>query len=492
VAFQNGVMMQYFHWYTPDDGSLWDEVAARASELAAAGITALWLPPAYKGTGGSRDVGYGVYDMYDLGEFEQKGSRRTKYGTREQYLAAVQAAQRAGMQVYADVVLNHRMGGDAAEPARATPYPQDDRLRPRSGLRDIRCYTHFHFPGRRKAHSQFEWRWRHFDAVDYDALDPGAVNTVYLLEGKSFDDQVALERGNYAYLMGCDLDFQSEEVRNEVTAWGKWYLDTTGVDGFRLDAVKHIAAWFFPQWLDAMERHAGKDLFVVGEYWTPDVASLHWYLDALGGRLHVFGVPLHYALHYASHGGGHYDMRRIIEGTLLQQRSPQVVSFVDNHDSQPLQALESTVEPWFKPLAYALILLRQEGYPCLFYPDYYGAAYEDQGRDGRRHHVVLPSHRWLIDRFLHARRHYAWGPQYDYLDHWNRVGWTRLGDAAHPKAMAVLMSDGPEGTRWMDVGKPRARFVDLTEHVREPVETNEHGWGEFRCNGGSVSVWVQE
>jgi alpha-amylase len=492
VAFQNGVMMQYFHWYSRDDGSLWDEVAARASDLAAAGVTALWLPPAYKGTGGSRDVGYGVYDMYDLGEFEQKGSRRTKYGTREQYLAAVKAAQRAGMQVYADVVLNHRMGGDAAEPARATPYPQDDRLRPRSGLREIRCYTHFHFPGRSKAHSAFEWHWRHFDAVDYDELDPGAVNTVNLLEGKSFDDQVALERGNYAYLMGCDLDFQSEEVRNEVMAWGKWYLDTTGVDGFRLDAVKHIAAWFFPQWLDAMERHAGRDLFVVGEYWTPDLASLHWYLDALGGRLHVFGVPLHYAFHYASRGGGHYDMRRIIEGTLLRQRSTQVVSFVDNHDSQPLQALESTVEPWFKPLAYAMILLRQEGYPCLFYPDYYGAEYEDQGRDGKRHRVVLPSHRWLIDKFLHARRRYAWGPQYDYLEHWNRVGWTRLGDAAHPKAMAVLMSDGPGGTKWMEVGKPRARFADLTEHVREPVETNEHGWGEFCCNGGSVSVWVQE
>ena len=35
--------------------------------------------------------------------------------------------------------------------------------------------------------------------------------------------------------------------------------------------------------------------------------------------------------------------------------------------------------------------------------------------------------------------------------------------------MAVLMSDGPEGTKWMEVGKPNARFTDLTEHVKEPV-----------------------
>ena len=73
-------------------------------------------------------------------------------------------------------------------------------------------------------------------------------------------------------------------------------------------------------------------------------------------------------------------MRRLLDGSLMADRGPFAVTFVDNHDSQPLQALESTVEPWFKPLAYALILLRREGYPCVFYPDYYGAAYEDGGR----------------------------------------------------------------------------------------------------------------
>jgi alpha-amylase len=492
MAATNGVMMQFFHWYTPADGSLWNEAASRARELADAGFTALWLPPAYKGSGGGADVGYGVYDMYDLGEFDQKGSVRTKYGTKEQYLAAVGALQKAGLQVYADTVLNHRMGADAAEIVRATPYPQDDRLRAKGAPREIEAYTRFSFPGRQGAHSQFEWRARHFDAVDYDHRNPGEKGTVYLLEGKQFDDQVALENGNFSYLMGADLDFQDRQVRDEVTAWGKWYLDTTGVDGFRLDAVKHISAWFFPQWLDEMERHAGRDLFVVAEYWTPEVSALHWYLDRLGGRITAFGVPLHYHFHYASRAGGNYDMRRLLDGTLMQQRGLETVTFVDNHDSQPLQALESVVEPWFKPLAYALLLLRREGYPCVFAADYYGAEYEDLGRDGNRHRIDMPSHRWLIDKFLDARRHCAWGPQVDYLDHWNRVGWVRLGDGEHPKAMAVLMSDGQEGTKWMEVGRANARFIDVTGHQREPVTTNEAGWGEFRCNGGSVSVWVQQ
>ena len=47
----NGVIMQYFHSYVPADGTLWQEAAARARELAQAGITGIWLPPAYKGVG---------------------------------------------------------------------------------------------------------------------------------------------------------------------------------------------------------------------------------------------------------------------------------------------------------------------------------------------------------------------------------------------------------------------------------------------------------
>ena len=146
-----------------------ERAASHAEELAPAGITALWLPPAYKGAGGGHDVGYGVYDMYDLGEFDQKGSVRTKYGTQEQYRARGQGPAAGGVQVYADVVLNHRMGGDAVETARATPFSQDDRLRPKGEPRDIQAYTHFHFPGRKRKYSAFEWHWRHFDAVDYDA-----------------------------------------------------------------------------------------------------------------------------------------------------------------------------------------------------------------------------------------------------------------------------------------------------------------------------------
>ncbi|HIK08234.1 MAG TPA: alpha-amylase [Trichormus sp. M33_DOE_039] len=492
MAKINGTMMQYFHWYTPNDGNLWSKVENSAPELADAGFTALWLPPAYKGFAGAYDVGYGVYDLFDLGEFDQKGSVRTKYGTRQQYLDAVKSLQTHGLQVYADAVLNHKMGGDGVETPKATPFSQDDRLNPKGGLQEIKTYSHYYFPGRQGKYSNFEWHWWHFDAVDYNEYNSGDRGTIYLLEGKKFDDYVALEKGNFAYLMGCDLDFQNDWVRGEITYWGKWYLDNTNVNGFRLDAIKHISTWFFPQWIDELERHAGKDLFFVGEYWYNDINTLLWYVDAVRGRMSVFDVPLHYNFHQASKSGGNYDMRRILDGTMMQKRPTHAVTFVENHDSQPLQALESVVEPWFKPLAYAIILLRQEGYPCVFSADYYGAEYEDWGKDGNRYKIFMPSHRWVIDQLLYARKHYAYGPQYDYFDHWNTIGWTRLGDEDHPKAMAVIMSDGSEGNKWMEVGKPNTKFIDLTQHIKEPVYTNEWGWGEFRCLGGSVSVWVQE
>ena len=91
---------------------------------------------------------FGVYDMYYLGEFDQKGSIRTKYGTKQQYLAAVEALQQSGIQVYADVVLNHRLGGDELETMNAIPFSQGDRLNPKGAMRQIKFYTHFTFPGR--------------------------------------------------------------------------------------------------------------------------------------------------------------------------------------------------------------------------------------------------------------------------------------------------------------------------------------------------------
>ncbi len=487
----NGVMMQYFHWYSPEDGSLWNQVAQKAEELVKAGITSLWLPPAYKGIGGGMDVGYGVYDLFDLGEFDQKGSVRTKYGTKDEYVQAIEAAQKAGMQIYADVVFNHKLGADEAEEVEATPFDMDDRTSTVGEYQMIKAWTHFTFPGRSGKYSKMEWHWWHFDAIDFNAYNEGE-SAVYLLKGKSFDDNVDLEKGNFDYLMGCDLDMENPEVVGELKYWGEWCNDTTHVDGFRFDAVKHVAAEFFQEWLEHVRNYAKRDLFAVGEYWSYEVDALNHFIDMTDGKVHLFDAPLHYNFHVASQKGDDYDLQQIFDNTLVQQQPTLAVTLVDNHDSQPLQSLESIVEAWFKPLAYALILLREAGYPCIFYADYYGAHYTDNGKDGNEYEIWMDSHQWLIDKFLYARQAYAYGEQRDYFDHPNTIGWTRQGDDEHPGGMAVILSNGGDGWKRMEMGQANCTYVDITEKIKEPVTTNDEGWAEFRTLGGSVSVWVQD
>jgi alpha-amylase len=486
----NGVMMQYFEWYIAPDGNHYKKLSEEIEALAKVGITAIWLPPSYKGNGGASDVGYAVYDKYDLGEFEQKGSVRTKYGTKEELKEATQKAKAHGVQIYADIVFNHRIGGDEMEMLMAAPFDKHDRHHQLGPAQEIGVYTKFTFPGRDGKHSSFVWNKSHFDSVNYNALDPHK-DMIWLFEGQSFEKVSSLEKGNYDFLLGCDLDMDNSEVQRELAEWGKWLMSELPIDGFRLDAVKHIPHWFYPFWLDKMNEAATKELFCVGEYWSCETSTLLEYIRLTEGKIKLFDVPLQNNFRTASIMGKNYDLRRIFDGSILCHMPTHSVTIVENHDTQPLQALENVVEPWFKPIAYALILLRKDGYPCVFYADYYGSEYEDFGRDGNKHKIVMHSHKWIIDKLLYARKEFAYGEQYDYFDHPNVVGWSRIGDDTHSGSMAVLISNGDNGYKWMYTGKPSTKYRDLLEHRAEIVETNEHGYGRFCCRGGSVSVWVE-
>jgi len=489
----NGVIMQFFHWYTASDGTLWNELSETAQELSEKGITAMWLPPAYKGIGGSKEVGYGVYDRYDLGEFDQKGSVRTKYGTRDEYVNAIKKTKEAGISVYADIVLNHMMGADEEEEIRATPYLPEDRTLEIGEEETIKSWTKFTFPGRKGKYSDMEWNWTHFNATDYNSYEEDDdYDAVYLFKGKRFHDQVSLERGVYDYLMGCNIDLYNPEVTDAIKRWGEWYVDTTDLDGFRFDAVKHVRAGFFPQWMKHVQRYSGRSLFALGEYWSREITALQRFIKLTSGLVSLFDVPLHYNFHHASLAGDRYDMRTIFKNSLVRAHPDLAVTMVDNHDSQPLQSLESWVEGWFKPLAYALILLRKDGYPCVFYGDYYGCQYKDTDDEGQEHEICLEKHQVVIDQFLKIRQTRAYGQQKDYFNHHNVVGWTRLGTQQHPGGIAVVMSNGDAGSKRMDVGHPNCTYIDATEQIDKAVTTDENGYGEFLCGAASVSVWIPQ
>ena len=203
---QNETMMQYFEWYLPNDGLWWKRCAAKAANLRALGITQVWLPPAYKGTS-QEDVGYGVYDMYDLGEFDQKGTVRTKYGTREEYLDAIRAFHEERIQVYADIVLNHRMGGDELEEVSAVSDSPENRLEQIGEAQKIRVWSKFNFEGRNGKYSTFSWNHTHFTGTDWDE-NSQCLDRIYRFTGKRWDPNTDPEKGNYDYLMGMNVKKQ--------------------------------------------------------------------------------------------------------------------------------------------------------------------------------------------------------------------------------------------------------------------------------------------
>jgi alpha-amylase len=484
-------MLQLFHWYQPGGGTLWRQAAGRAGSLAYAGFTSVWLPPAFKGHVGGYDVGYGVYDLYDLGEFDQKGTVPTKYGTRDEYLAAIRTLQDAGLAVFADVVWNHRLGGDRPETVRATPFAWGNRHHALGPTREVEVWTRFDFAGRAGRYDSRTLDARHFVAVDFDGRTPDTRGQVYLFEGKHFDPDVDQELGNYHYLMGCDVDQSHPEVQQMTLDWGRWYLDTTGVDGLRLDAVKHIPAWVLPQYLDALRAHVAGPLPVVAEYWSPHLAALEHFLFATGDRMMLFDVPLHFTFHLASRVGSGFDLRRVFDGSLVAARPDLAVTFVDNHDSQPLQALESPVEDWFKPLAYALVLLRRDGLPCVFVADYDGAAYTEQRWGELPVDIEMASFRAFLDVCLALRHELGDAEQDDHFDHPNVVGWVRRGPGI---VVAVLMSNGEEGRSRMPVGTAGLVLREATDGppdgLAREVVSDDSGVADLRCPARAVAVWV--
>lgn len=478
----NQTMMQYFEWYLPADCGLWKKVANEASYLDSIGITGVWLPPAYKGEGGNHDTGYGVYDLYDLGEFDQKGSVNTKYGSKDEYINAIKVLKGNNLEVYADIVLNHRLGADGTEEVMAMEEEPNNRNVEINAPIFIEAWTKYNFDARNNKYSDFKWNWTHFHGVDWD--EKQKRKGIFKFYGKHWDVDVDKENGNFDYLMGADVDFNNVDVIQELNKWGDWYVNTTNVDGFRLDAVKHIRAGFYKEWLENIKEEFAKDFFTVGEYWSTNNLAINNYLKEVDYSMKLFDVPLHYNLFNASNSSGNYDMRTILDNTLVKENPEYAVTFVDNHDTQLGQSLNSWIQDWFKPLAYALILLRKDGIPCIFYGDYYGIEHDN-----------IPPKKKLLENMIKARKHFSYGKQRDYFKNENIIGWVREGDSDHTDSgLAVVMSDNAGGCIEMNMGERLANtvFYDCTGNLDETVYVDANGNGIFYCDGGSVSVWIKK
>jgi len=441
---KNGVMMQYFEWNLPNDGNFWNQLKDDAKHLHEIGITAVWIPPAYKADE-QQDEGYATYDLYDLGEFDQKNTIRTKYGTKQELKEMIDELHKYNISVYLDAVMNHKSWGDFTERFQVVEVNPKQRNEAISEPFEIQGWTGYNFPGRGDKYSDFKWHWYHFSGTDYnDAAKKSGIFQI-LGENKSWSEGVDGENGNYDFLLGNDLDLNHPDVIKELNHWGVWVSKELNLDGMRLDAIKHMSNQFIKQFLEAVRAERGKDFYAVGEYWNGDLDTLDNYLDSVGNSVDLFDVPLHYNLFEASEKGKDYDMQNLLDNALVVSHPNLAVTFVDNHDSQDGSSLESEIQDWFKPSAYGLILLMKHGYPTVFYGDYYGSKDKQS------------PHRPIIDLILDARRKYAYGDQVNYFDHPATAGFVRLGDKNHPgSGLAFLISNGKDGNKAMNVGEERA------------------------------------
>ncbi len=477
-------ILQAFEWYLPNDSKHWQHLTRLVPALKKMGITGVWLPPASKAASGVQDVGYGTYDLYDLGEFDQKGTVPTKYGTKTDYLTLIKTLHEYEIEAYADIVFDHFIGADSTEIVEAKAFSFSDRLNPSSDEEQVEVWTKFTFPGRAGKYNDYIWTAKNFSGVDYD--ERSHSHAIFEFAGQSWAPEVDTENGNYDYLMGANLDMAVPETVEQLEKWGQWFVNETQIDGFRLDAVKHIDFDYFKSWLLARKAQMNCEEmpFVVGEYWSDNLEKLTSYLDNSGNVIQLFDVPLHFNLYHASASNGAFDMRQIFANTLTAVRSDYAVTFVDNHDTQEGQALQSWIEGWFKEQAYSLILLRKSGTPVVFWGDLYGIPVNQVAAVGSG-----------LEKMLHLRAKLTIERESDYFDHPDIVGWTGLGNFAHRAiGFAVVLTNAAGGTKRMTIGAEHAgkTYIDLLAHVSEKIILDSDGRAEFPVNDGSVSIWVDE
>jgi len=327
-----GVMMQAFHWDCPREDKKefkwWNYINEKIPSLAKAGFTSLWLPPIHKAANlFGPSMGYDPYDYYDLGEFNQKGSIPTWFGTRKELESVIESAHRLGLSLIADIVINHNSGADAQEVNPITGLSRWTMFDPKSG--------------------KFPRNWESFHPCMYESWDE-----------MTFGDMP-------------DLSHRNPYVYAELLKLMRWLVEEVGFDGFRYDFVKGYGANTITAIQEYHYVRDGKPLvpYGVAEFWDNAFAIENW-VDLVNfsnsNPVDAFDFPLRELLKNLCDQYG-FSVKNLVNGDSVLQKQPRTtVTFVENHD------LRDEGRPIIndKLLAYSYIMTH-EGYPCVFWKDYY-------------------------------------------------------------------------------------------------------------------------
>jgi alpha-amylase len=319
IPVEDAVILQSFYWMTPDIGQWWNMLKNHVSEFAEVGITALWTPPPSKSQSGDAGTnGYEPYDYYDLGEFDQKGRIRTRYGTRQELESFIAEANNQGIAVITDAVINHNVGGEPE----LNPYVEGT------------TFTNFE----NISSGRFPRNYSHFYPNEYGTED------------------------NYQFANFPDLCHKHPYVHDELIEWGKWLRDEIGFDGWRFDVALGIDVLMLHDW---MQEVGG---WGVAEYWGGTYDDLENYIRDGNDTFTAFDFHLMYQLRLMAIGRGFYDMRNLrTEGILWDYKPTHSTTFIKNHDT--VRSPEVHIDQ-NEHMTYAYILTH-EGFPTIFWNDYF-------------------------------------------------------------------------------------------------------------------------
>ena len=249
----------------------WNEVSEKLPEIAEAGYTSLWLPPPTKGNGGF-SVGYDLFDPFDLGDKNQRGTTATRYGTKDELQRMVTLAHRFGLRVYFDNVMNHRTadvpGFNASVPTNLFPgtVPGDFHLKTIAGgfyrnWNNISDYNDVWQVQNRPLLGLVDVAHESPNANFGSTEGSTAAKPFYVRHPNSpelYDFNSVGVRVGFGNVTQTDLNTNPNAFREDINASiiraVRFLIDQTKCDGLRLDAVKHVPSYFF-----GLQSGANKD-----------------------------------------------------------------------------------------------------------------------------------------------------------------------------------------------------------------------------------------
>lgn len=151
-------------------------------------------------------------------------------------------------------------------------------------------------------------------------------------ENKAISNWSNQEEVENGWLAGLpDLNFSNVEVREYFIENALWWIGQTGIDGMRLDTVKHVPRDF---WSEFVERISDKypDFFFLGEVWSENVRYFKSYSDT--GITGMTNYPLYKGIitTFREYGNTNNLKTAIREDSNFTNPSMNGI-FIDNHDN---------------------------------------------------------------------------------------------------------------------------------------------------------------